>query len=86
MTLFQSENELIQSKKEFWAQKMWYNFKFLGCGLTHLALKNFMHPSCQVIGAAPDKCKQSTPNFSTISTLTYIKGKLLFYGCVRTEF
>ena len=61
MALFQSENELFESKKELFESKkelldakMWYNFEFLGCGITPLPLKNFMHPSCQVLGAAPD--------------------------------
>ena len=40
-------------KMHFLMQKMWYNFKFLGCGMTPLPLKNLMHPSCQVLGAAP---------------------------------
>ena len=53
MALFQSENELFESKKELLDAKMWYNFEFLGCGITPLPFKNFMHPSCQVLGAAP---------------------------------
>ena len=53
MALFQSENEHFESKKELLDAKMWYNFEFLGCGITPLPLKNFMHPSCQVLGAAP---------------------------------
>ena len=67
MAIFQSKNELFESKKEVVESKyadlpskkelldakMWYNFEFLGCGITALPLKNFMHPSCQVLGAAP---------------------------------
>ena len=40
-------------KMSFLVQKMLHNFEFLGCGITLLPLKNFMHPSCQVLGAAP---------------------------------
>ena len=49
----QSENKLFQAKMELLAAKMWYNFKFLGVWDHHLTLKNFVHPSCQVLDAAP---------------------------------
>ena len=50
---FQSKKKLFQSRRDILVQKMWYNFKFWGCGITPLYLKNSMHPSCQVLGAAP---------------------------------
>ena len=59
VALFQSENELFESKMELLDAKMWYNFEFLECGINPLPLKNFMHPSCQVLGAAPAMFRSS---------------------------
>ena len=51
--LFKSKKELFKSKKELLDAKMGFNFEFLGCGITPLPLKNFMHPFFQVLGDAP---------------------------------
>merc|ERR1711978_639861 len=50
---FSLKMSFLSPKRSFLVRKMWYNFGFLGCGITPLPLKNFMHPSCQVLGAAP---------------------------------
>ena len=51
-------------EKSFLSSKRCYNFEFLGCGMTSLPLKNFMHPSCQVLGAAPATCKETRPRLT----------------------
>ena len=54
MALCQSINELFQSKKELLDAKNVVQFKFLKVWDYPFTLKNFMHPSCQVLGATPD--------------------------------
>ena len=51
--LFETKKELFESNTELLDAKIWYNFEFLGYGITLLPSKIFMHPSCQVLGAAP---------------------------------
>ena len=56
MALFQSEKELFQSEKDLFGAKNVAHFQILGLKITPLHLKSLLHPSCQVLGAAPDIC------------------------------
>ena len=47
--------------------KMRFIFKFWECRILHVHLKSLMHPSCQVLGAAPDwSMNYRVKNFITI--------------------
>ena len=42
---FTPKLSFLSPKRSLVVQKLWYNFEFLGCGITPLALKKIMHPS-----------------------------------------
>ena len=50
---FSPKKSFFNLKRTFLMQKMWFIFKFVGCGINPIHLKSLMHPSCQVLGATP---------------------------------
>ena len=95
MALFQSKNELFQSKKELFGAKNVVNFKFWGMWDHLFILKNSMHPSCQVLGAAPAytiseqkftvwSCMEKWPRSILFMKLKWTKPKLIQGDCKLT--